>query len=249
MFSEIYLFLIITLSAFLQTTTGFGFAIATAPLLALVLGPKVTVMITLVASLVVKLMILRVSSGPGAGSFREIWQMALASMLGGIPGAYVLSIISNQHLKLFIGVILLLTGITLWREIRITIKNDRLARVITGGVSGFLGATTSVNGPPIVWYYLNAGAEYDKKSLRGNMTRYFFLSNIVSLVYSLVAGTLNISIIWRELLLCIPALWLGFYLGEKFFNKIDAPLFRKMTLGMVFISSIMLIGSTILNWF
>lgn len=248
MFVEIYLFLIIALSAFLQTTTGFGFAIATAPLLALVLGAKVTVMVTLVASLIVKLMILRVSSGAGEGSFKEIWQMALASMIGGIPGAYVLSVISNQHLKLFIGIILLVTGFTLWRDIRVRISNDNIARVLTGGVSGFLGATTSVNGPPIVWYYLNAGAENNKKNLRGNMTRYFLLSNVVSLVYSTIAGTFNPADIWLEILICIPALFVGFHLGEKFFSKIDAPTFRKMTLAMVFISSIMLISSTVSNW-
>jgi len=48
--AEAYVFLVILLSSFLQTTTGFGYAIITAPLLSLVLSAKETVMLVMLTA-------------------------------------------------------------------------------------------------------------------------------------------------------------------------------------------------------
>ena len=48
----LYVFMVFILSSFMQTATGFGYAIITAPLLALVLEPKETVMVTMLTGLI-----------------------------------------------------------------------------------------------------------------------------------------------------------------------------------------------------
>lgn len=242
---DLYFFVIMIVSAFLQTVTGFGFAIMTAPLLALVLGAKLTIMITLVASLLVKIIILVRNGGADSGSFKDIWLLMVASLIAGIPGAYLLKVINNEALKLFIGVVLLITGVIMWRNVKVKIKRDNLAKVITGAISGFLGATTSVNGPPIVIYFVNAGAESNKNSFRGNLTRYFLLSNAASLVYAAFLGVFKFSEVSWYMLLSLPALLIGYLIGNKVFYKIDAKTFKQLTLSMIFISSVMLIGTTL----
>jgi len=227
----------------LQTATGFGYAIITAPLLALVLEPKETVMITMLTGLIIRLMMMKTTQNEG--SFKAISPLIIASTIGAIPGAYCMSIISSEFLKLFMGVILLIFTALLWKNYQLLIKNRSFAKIIAGGMSGFLATTTSINGPPIILYYLSVKAEENKNVLRGNLTRYFLLINIVSIIISYFAGTLKMEELWLSILMSIPALYLGFYLGEKFFHAINTEVFKKISLGMVFVSSLALILSSI----
>jgi len=51
--------------------------------------------------------------------------------------------------------------------------------------------------------------------------------------------------LWHFILISIPALYLGFYLGEKFFQRMNAEIFKKISLGMVFLSSLALMGAAL----
>ena len=235
---ECYIFAVFILSSFLQTATGFGYAIITAPLLALVLEPKETVMITMLTGLIIRLMMMKTTQHEG--SFKAISPLIIASILGAIPGAYCLSFMSVDLLKFFMGAILLLFAVLLWKNYHLPIHHPTLAKAIAGGISGFLATTTSINGPPIILYYLNAKAEENKSALRGNLTRYFLLINIVSIILSYAMGTLKIEELWVTTLVSIPALGIGFYLGETFFHRINAEIFKKMALATVCVSSVVL---------
>lgn len=243
MVTEVYVFAVLILSSFLQTATGFGYAIITAPLLALVLGPKETVMLTMLTGLIIRLFMMRATKHDG--SFKAIFPLITASIVGAIPGAYIMTMISNDGLKLFIGIVLLIAVLALWKNYKISINHHKFTEGIVGGLSGFLATTTSINGPPIILYYLNSKAEENKSVFRGNLTRYFLLINIASIVISYFAGTLKIRDLWLQTLLSIPALYIGFYLGEKAFHRINSETFRKASLVMVFVSSIVLIGAAL----
>ncbi len=54
------IFTIIFFSSFLQTITGFGYALAAAPLLALVMSPKDAVMFVLFTGIITKLALLSI---------------------------------------------------------------------------------------------------------------------------------------------------------------------------------------------
>lgn len=242
----LYIFIVFILSSFLQTATGFGYAIVTAPLLALVLDPKETVMVTMLTGLIIRLMMMKTTQNDG--SFKAVSPLIIASIIGAIPGAYCMTIISNELLKLFMGIILLIFTSVLWKNYRLPIKSHSLAQAIAGGMSGFLATTTSINGPPIILYYLSIKAEEDKSILRGNLTRYFLLINIASIIISYFAGTLKIEELWLSILISLPALYIGFYLGEKFFHYINTEIFKKISLCMVFISSLALISTALFKY-
>jgi len=55
--------------------------------------------------------------------------------------------------------------------------------------------------------------------------------------------------LWVHALVAIPALYLGFVLGEKLFHRINAETFRKASLIMVFASSLAIIVSALLKNF
>lgn len=54
-----YVFFVFVLSSFMQTVTGFGYAIITAPLLALVLDAKETVMLVMLTGLISRFFLIR----------------------------------------------------------------------------------------------------------------------------------------------------------------------------------------------
>ena len=241
--TEIYIFLVFILSSFLQTVTGFGYAIITAPLLALVLGAKETVMLVMLTGFIIRLFL--VGATRNQGSYRTILFIVVSSILGAIPGAYVMTRISNDSLKLFIGFLLLLFTGLLWKNVSLPLRQNKFAESLIGLLSGFLSTTTGINGPPVVLYYLNAQAETNRVEFRANLTRYFLLINIASIIFSSIAGTLNFSDLWLPTLLAVPALAIGFFLGERLFAKISATLLRKSSLVMILLSSLAMIWSVL----
>lgn len=230
-------------SSFLQTTTGFGYAIITAPLLALVLTAKETVMLLMLTALVICTLLLRATRNQG--SFRAIAPLCIASVAGAIPGAYVMTQISNDGLKLSIGILLLFATLALWRQYTFPLRPGRAAEALVGFIGGFLTTSTGVTGPPVILYYLNARAETDKVAFRANLTRFFLLINLASVVFSYVAGSLVLDELWLHFLVAVPALFAGFFLGEKLFHRISAPMLRTAALLLIFASSIAIVGSVL----
>ncbi len=146
-----------------------------------------------------------------------------------------------------IYLVLLLAAASLWKNCTFPIKHVKITESVVGALSGFLATTTSINGPPVILYYLNAKAEEHRDVFRANLTRYFLLINIVSIVISYIAGTLKIGELWVHTLLSIPASYIGFYWGERVFHRIDADTFKKASLLMVFISSVAIISSVLIK--
>jgi uncharacterized membrane protein YfcA len=223
--------------------TGFGYAIITAPLLALVLGAKETVMLVMLTGLVIRLFLVRATRNQG--SFKAILSIVTASVIGAIPGAYVMTQISNEGLKLCIGVLLLLFTGFLWKNYSLPVKHNKVIESLIGFVSGFLSTTTGINGPPVVLYYLNSKAEENRVEFRANLTRYFLLINIFSIIFSYLAGTLKLAELWLHTLLSIPALYIGFQFGERLFHRISSTMLRKGSLVMVLLSSLAMIWSVL----
>lgn len=245
MLIEIYIFLVFVLSSFMQTVTGFGYAIITAPLLAFALGAKDTVMLVMLTGMFIRLFVVYASRDKG--NYTAILPIFLASTVGALPGAYLMTIISNDALKLLIGVVLIVASVFMWLNYCIPIRHPKSTETLVGLLSGFLATTTSINGPPIVLYYLNAKVDEDKAIFRANITRYFLLINGVAIIMSYCYGTLNFANLWFDILLSIPALVIGFWMGEKLFCRIDAETFRRASLVMLFVSSIALIGSVLIK--
>lgn len=227
-----YVFVITLFSGFLQTLTGFGYALAAAPLLTLVMSPKEVVMYILITGILIKGAL--VYRTRGQGHFRDILPIFIASFAGALPGAWVMTIISDSVLKIAIGMILLTATLAIYRRLTIPKDHPFLAKTLVGLSSGFLASTTSLNGPPIVLYYM--GENSDKDLIRANLARYFLLGNSASIVMSFYFGTLHISTLLPYVALSLPALGLGLWAGEKVFKKIDATMFRRLALAVISVS-------------
>lgn len=230
-----YVFAITAFSSFMQTITGFGYALAATPLLAFFMEPKDAVILVLATGLIAKGMLL--AGAKLQGRFADIALIFLASIAGALPGAYMVSFISANALKAFIGVTLLATTWTMSADFTVRIHRPRLAQGLAGMVSGFLGATTSLSGPPVVLYYLNENA--GKERLRANLTRYFLLGNTITLLISYFFGAFQPASLLLPVLISIPGVAIGVWAGDKLFNRLDQQLFRRLAISVISVSGLM----------
>lgn len=237
----VYVFGIIILAGFLQTLTGSGFALVAAPLLTFATGPKEAVILVLLIGLIMKLFM--VYKTWHEGDFSRILPIFIASVIGTLPGVYVLKFAGDSTLKILIGITMVFASIAMCYDKSITIRRHGLAKSVTGLMSGFFGATTSLSGPPIVFYMMLQGEE--KVSMRANLVRYFSLGNAITLLMAYFVGLPAVNHLTEYILASIPAVFLGWYFGEKLFANVDASLFRRISLAVISVSALVTICSGI----
>jgi uncharacterized membrane protein YfcA len=236
--TALYVFGVIFFAGVLQTITGFGFALVAAPLLTFALSPKEAVIAVLFVGIMMKgFMVYKTWRD---GEFARIVPVFAASIVGALPGAYVLRTVSDSTLKVFIGLTLIFVTMAMYANCTVTIRRHGLAKSAVGFLSGFLGATTSLNGPPLVLYMMNEGE--DKTTMRANLARYFFLGNAATLVIAYFMGTVTADRLGNIAAVALPAILLSWWLGEKIFARVDAALFRRIALGVISLSGLVTCG-------
>jgi uncharacterized membrane protein YfcA len=234
----LYVFGVILFAGVLQTITGFGFALVAAPLLTFALPPKEAVIAVLFIGIMMKgFMVYKTRRD---GEFARILPVFAASVAGALPGAYVLRTVSDSALKVFIGLTLVAVTLAMYANCKVTIRRHGLAKATVGLLSGFLGATTSLNGPPLVLYMMNEGE--DKTTMRANLARYFFLGNAATLAISYFMGTVTADRLGVIAVVALPAIGLSWWLGDKIFARVDAALFRRIALGVIALSGLVTCG-------
>ena len=234
-----YIFFVIFFAGILQALTGFGFALLAAPLLTIATSSKEAVALVLFIGVLMKgFMVCKTWND---GQFSRIMIIFTASIVGAIPGALLIRVIDDHVLKIFIGIILLIATLMMSSDIKITVYHHRLVKTVVGFLSGFLGATTSLNGPPVVLYMMNEGS--DKSAIRADLVRYFFLGNTATLGMSYYIGSLPTNHLSLYGLVSIPAILLSWKLGEKIFQSVNAARFRRLSIAVITISAVVTLTS------
>ena len=197
--------------------------------MAFVTGPKAAVILVLLIGLFMKLFM--VYKTWHEGNFARILPIFIASVIGTLPGVYVLKFASDGTLKILIGITMVFASIAMCCDKSIAIRRHGLAQSVTGLLSGFFGATTSLSGPPIVFYMMLLGEE--KISMRANLVRYFCLGNAATLLMSYLVGLPAVNHLTEYITAALPAVLLGWYFGERLFATVDATLFRRISLAVI----------------
>jgi len=230
----LYIFLVVLVAGLLQATTGFGFALITTPLLIFVMNPiDVVIFNFIISTVILTVMVYQTFS---KGDMKEIKVLLGTSIAGTILGTYVISRINDDILKIFIGVVLILVTLTMNLKIDMKLGANNLARSCAGFVSGFLGATTSLGGPPVILFMMSQ--KEDKDFIRANLACFFFLGNLITLSLFFLSGNLHFMHMSTYLLVAIPAVLIGYVLGNKMFSSINSASFNKISSGVVLLGAV-----------
>ncbi len=190
----------IFIGSFVQSSIGFGLAIVAAPLLFQLSPDYVPAPIVIVALFISLLNTLKNRSNIEIGGLKS-------ALIGRVPGSVIgggiLTYISASTLSLWLGIAVLISLVISLLPFRLEPTKNRMA--LAGFLSGFMGTTSSIGGPPMALLLQHQ----DANAFRGNLSAFFLFSSMISLVVQFFVGFLTMKHILLTLPL-IPAAWLGY---------------------------------------
>lgn len=117
-----------------------------------VLGPKETVVFIIFGTFLAKVVALWNTRRDF--EWHTVLVTVFGSIMGSIPGGYVLNAIPAAYLQILLGIMLLAVMLLMGRKFEINIQNKTAGRIAAGFISGFSAAMTSISGPPVALYFL-----------------------------------------------------------------------------------------------
>jgi len=170
---------IVMVGAILQGSVGFGLGMLAAPLL-VIIDPAFVPAPLLAAAFALTLLVARRERH--AIDFGGIGWVLLGRLPGTFIGAMVMAVAPQKATNVLVGVVVFVavgligSGVSLPRTPRVLLS--------AGTLSGFMGTTTSIGGPPIAALYHDAtGAK-----LRGTMSAIFVVGLTITLTALAIVG-------------------------------------------------------------
>jgi uncharacterized membrane protein YfcA len=218
--------------AFVQSATGFGFALVLSPALFAVLEPVEAVSTLLALGLALNLLVLFDHGRPERVDWRGLVPVLLAAVPGLAVGLVALTQLSKEVLQVAVGVAVLLAAAWQLHRRRGPRRPSLSAGAgwLVGFASGALTTSISVSGPPMV-LWLEARA-IPPEEFRASLAVSFFAFNLAGGALLLAAeGT---DALEAETILPLLVLVLaGHLLGALAFRRFDRERFFTVVLVLV----------------
>ncbi|MEX2588100.1 MAG: sulfite exporter TauE/SafE family protein [Actinomycetota bacterium] len=220
--------LVVTAGSLVQGSVGFGFALVSAPLLVLI-DPSLVPGPATVASAAVGA--LNVYRNRGPTDWGGIRWASIGLVPGTVLAGFVLARVSAQSLAVLVGGLVLtavlasLAGVHVGRSPRVLMT--------AGAVSGFMGTTATIGGPPIALVFQRESGPF----IRSTLARFFIVASAMAIVALIAAGRLGIPEAVSGVAL-YPGILLGFWLSKHLLPFLDAGLMRIAILSVSGVSSI-----------
>ena len=204
--------LLVAIGSLLQGALGFGLAIFAAPLLFLIDPIFIPGPVLFVAMVISALILWMNRTGLAVG---ELGSAVVGRMPGMALAFWLLGVAAPWVLSLVLGVAVLLGVLASLSPLRITPTRNRL--FVAGFLSGFMGTSTSVGGPPMALVYQHATGP----RIRANLSGYFLVGTVVSLTGLVLLGHFREPELELALVLT-PAALVGLFLARYALRWVDA---------------------------
>jgi uncharacterized membrane protein YfcA len=211
--------------AALQSATGFGFSLLSAPVLYAVLDPKPAVGLLAALGIVVNLLTLLTERRRPRPLVREAVTLVGFALPGALVGVVVLRSLDAVALQLLlsVGVVATLAArhLATQRSAFVPVLADGprsrapWAAPVAGFLSGALSTSTSTSGPPLLLHLLGRGAR--PSVVRDTLTACFVSLGLVTPLALLVTRTTEAVPERQHVLVLIPAVVVGHLAGRRLF--------------------------------
>lgn len=227
------------LAAFIQALSGFGFSLFIVPFLALLIGPKDTVLLANILSTlsgVAQALYLRKHAE------RRTALTLMAGACVGMPiGLAVLLLVDAQALQIIIAGMVIFFTLLLMRGVSLH-SAGLVGDVAAGVTSGILNTSTSMSGPPVVLYLHGRGLA--PLPFRATTSVYFTATSSIAVILLLASGAGKPSI-FIAAALALPAAFAGQRVGNIVFKYVDVVFFRRMVYAILLLSGTVAILGTL----
>ncbi len=228
------------LAATCQSVTGFGFALTMTPLLALAWDIKPTIATSILLGVLILFPLL--AEVRGSVSVGRVSGMMVGFVFGVIPGIILLERLDEEALRVMVAATVILASISLYFSPRIASGEDSIPlRLVAGALSGAIGTSTSLGGPPVVLYLL--GREPDISSFRATIMVFFLPASTLTLLACIAIGQVTRDVLVMSAA-SLPAMALGIIFGGWLRRRLDPERFRAIVLAVLVVTSVaVLVGS------
>ncbi len=214
-------------------TTGFGAAMVMTPALALLLGPKVAVPVSLLLETFAAAPML--PAAVALARWRVIAPICLSAVLAVPLGGWLLALATPLSLRRGIAATVVVFSLALLSGRRYHGGQRLRTSVGLGALSGTMLGATSIGGPPIILYLLSGP---DPVAVtRANLTLYIVVISAAGLVMLGVSGLLTRATAYTALLLMLPFV-AGVVAGSRLFARFSDHRFRQMTIVFMLLVSL-----------
>jgi len=234
--SNALLFFTVVLAFFVKAITGFGQTLVMGSVFSFVLPNTVITPVDFLLSMPANAFI--AWRERRSVTLKTALPFALFSVIGLLPGVYLLRMGSDRLLKAILGLVVVAMAIQVaaGKSGAPVKKRHPAVTVLVGLISGALIGAFGVGALTAVYF---KNTTRDKHQFRANTTLVLFLENICRLVIYLTTGILNIQVLTLALALS-PAMAIGLLCGTKLDKYIDE---RKMK--MLVVALLIISGSTL----
>ena len=213
------------LAGIIRGITGFGGAMVMAPPLALLLGPRIAVPVTMLLEGIAALPMLWQTRD--AVRWRTIGPIMAAACITVPLGGYVLVAADPQTLRRAIAATVVVFALLLLRGWRYDGSHRLGTSIGLGGLSGIMSGATSVGAPPVILYLLSGPDPIART--RANLTFYLVGISIATLVMLWVREVLDLGSALLALAFT-PGYFVGLFAGTRLFSRFNDARFRQFTL-------------------
>jgi uncharacterized protein len=215
--------------AFVQSATGFGFALILSPALFAVLEPVEAVTTLLLLGLLLNVLVLVEG---GHVDWRTLAPLLVAAVPGLVAGVALLGWLAKSTLQVAVG--LAVIGAAGWqlRQRRQPVRTHLSPATgwAAGFASGVLSTSISVSGPPIVLWLEARGVR--PREFRATLAASFLALNLAGGAVLLAAkGTGGLDLVDAGWLLALVAA--GYAVGAVAFRRLDRERFFALVLALV----------------
>jgi len=225
------------LGSLMRSTFGFGDAVVSMPLLALLPIPFSSA-VALVGLVGFAVAIFFAVSGWDDKDPVVLKKMSLTTLLGIPFGLLLVRFADQRWISLGLGVLLIIYSIyslkgpnTQLNNLRERFKNPNYSLPF-GFASGMLGSAYNMNGIPAVLYATMR--DWKPKEFIGNVQSHFIVSSTLIIISHFLSGfwTKEVGIYYLS---SIPAVLLAIWLGNYLYSKIDTGKFKQYVFYLIFI--------------
>jgi uncharacterized protein len=229
------------LAAACYAVTGFGFALVMTPLLAITWDVKSAVATSVVLSTVALLPLL---VGVRAHVPMSRVMVLVIGSFAGIPlGVVILQALNADALQALVASTVIIAALLLYFRPTAAGGADSGSRQLaTGFVSGVVGGSTSMGGPPIVLYLI--GREPDVAAFRATLLAFFLPGSVLQI--ALLAGVGRIT---GDVLLLVgsamPAVVAGLFAGAWLRRRVRPERFHALVVAVLIVTSAGVLASAL----
>ncbi len=231
-------FFILLFAYFLRGITGFGSGLIAIPLLAHFLPLTFVVPMVLVLDFVASIVLS--SHTRMLVRWDEIRTLLPSSIIGILAGSVMLVSLPREPLLVSLGLFVIFFGLRYVFNVHSENPISRWWSIPTGLSGGLIGALFGTGGPPYVVYL--AHRLHDKTQLRGTLSGLFLIDGAFRLIIFLILGLLLQPEMLSSLLIGLPVVAIGLYLG----NKVHLGITHRQQLAII--GSLLLLSGGSLLW-